>query len=128
MNLTYAGDYRSSLEASLTLTKAYLQKLKEAGVYDNSVIIVMADHGTNGEYYLEPMGRQNPILFVKGIGEQHAFEVSQAPFLMRIYRLHFNVFWMEMTAGKFLTIMRGMKDKEDIYNMQLMKRKLCMNM
>lgn len=79
MNLTYAGDYRSSLEASLTLTKAYLQKLKEAGVYDNSVIIVMADHGTNGEYYLEPMGRQNPILFVKGIGEQHAFEVSQAP-------------------------------------------------
>lgn len=79
VNLTYEADYVGTMEACLTLTGAYLDKLKEAGVYDNSVIIVMADHGTNGEDYLNPMGRQNPILFVKGVNEKHAFTVSQAP-------------------------------------------------
>lgn len=70
------GSYEDNIKASLTITRDYLDKLKESGVYDNSVIIVMADHGYN---WLNPQGRQNPILFVKGINEKHAFTVSDAP-------------------------------------------------
>lgn len=70
------GTYEDNLKACLTITRTYLDKLKESDVYDNSVIFVMADHGYN---WLDPHGRQNPILFVKGIGEKHGFGVSDAP-------------------------------------------------
>ena len=65
--------YEACVLASLKLTDAYLQKLKEADVFDNSVIILMADHG-----YLQN-ARQNPMFLVKGIGEDHAFQISEAP-------------------------------------------------
>lgn len=71
-----AGSYEDNLRACLTITAAYLEKLKKGGVYDNSVIVVMADHGYN---WLDPHGRQNPILFVKGVNEKHDFTVSDAP-------------------------------------------------
>lgn len=71
-----SGSYEDNIKACLTMTKAYLEKLREGGVYDNSVIIVMADHGYNGT---DPHGRQNPAFFVKGINEAHDFAVSDAP-------------------------------------------------
>lgn len=71
-----SGSYEDNLRACLTMTKAYLKKLREGGVYDNSVIIVMADHGYN---WLDPHGRQNPAFFVKGVNETHDFAVSDAP-------------------------------------------------
>ncbi len=71
------GSYEGNLQACLTITRDYLSKLKESGVYNNSVIIVMADHGYNG--FNNPYGRQNPIFFVKGIGEQHELYESDAP-------------------------------------------------
>ena len=37
--------YKEQIRAMFTLTKAFLDKLKAIGVYDNSLIIVMADHG-----------------------------------------------------------------------------------
>ena len=82
LNPSDSSDYNTCIEASMTLTEAYLEKLKEAGVYDNSVIVVMADHGFNSE--LSDQGRtfearQNPILFVKGIGEKHPFTTSDIP-------------------------------------------------
>lgn len=70
------GSYEDTIKACLTITKAYLNKLKEAGVYDNSAIIVMADHGYNKEGYF---GQQNPIFFAKGIHEKHDFIISEAP-------------------------------------------------
>lgn len=79
MNRIEKGTYRQAMEASMTVTKAYLEKLKENGLYDNSVIVVMADHGMEG---LDPAlytGRQNPILFVKGIDEHHEMVISEAP-------------------------------------------------
>ena len=65
--------YEDCVLASLKLTDAYLQKMKEADVFDNSVIIIMADHG----YYED--ARQNPVLLVKGIEEHHPFNISDAP-------------------------------------------------
>ena len=48
-----------------------INKLKESGVYDNSVIIVMADHGFACPPVKGAEGRQNPILLIKGINEHH---------------------------------------------------------
>lgn len=76
VNVIENGTYEMNLQACLTMTKAYLTKLKESGVYDNSVIIVMSDHGFNG---LEVQGRQNPFFCVKGINERHELETSDAP-------------------------------------------------
>ncbi len=70
------GSYEESIKSSLTITREYLDKLKAGGVYDNSVIIVMSDHGFHMGDYSE---RQNPIFFVKGINEKHDFNVSDAP-------------------------------------------------
>lgn len=79
LNLIAGGSYEDAMEASLTITKAFLDKMKEAGVYDNSVIVVMADHGLDGYYNETYSGRQNPVLLVKGVGEHHEMMISEAP-------------------------------------------------
>lgn len=72
--------YDSSLRACLTITRAYLDKLKDCNVYDNSVIIIMADHGYNDDLLdSDVVMRQNPIFFVKGVNEHHDLSVSHAP-------------------------------------------------
>lgn len=72
--------YENSIEASVTITSAYLNKLKESGVYDNSVIVVLADHGWDtGDNEDNALRWQTPILFIKGIGEKHEMQISQAP-------------------------------------------------
>lgn len=81
------ADYFTCIESSMTVTMAYLNKLKEAGVYDNSIIFVLSDHGynTSGDAVRIPQrdenqhGRQHPILFVKGFNESHDLKISDAP-------------------------------------------------
>lgn len=81
------ANYYTCIESSMTVTMAYLDKLREAGVYDNSVIIVLSDHGYNieGDAVDTPQrnenetGRQHPVLFIKGLNESHDFQVSGAP-------------------------------------------------
>lgn len=77
MNQIEDGTYEQNVEASVTLADAYIKKLKASGTYDNSVIIVMADHG----YYNpdEPSNRQHSVLFIKGLNEKHEYCVSEAP-------------------------------------------------
>ena len=87
MNEIEDADYFSCIESSMTVTMAYLDKLREAGVYDNSIILVLSDHGYNisGDAVDTPQrdesqyGRQHPILFVKGLGEKHEMKISGAP-------------------------------------------------
>lgn len=71
--------YGDKVQACMTIIERYIDQLKENGVYDNSVIMIMADHG----YVVEAptaVGRQNPILLIKGIGEQKdEMTVSEAP-------------------------------------------------
>jgi len=66
-------NYYDEVEGCLNITNKYLQYLKDNGVYDNSKIIIMADHGyamdSKGEGTLE--GRQNPIFLIKGKNETH---------------------------------------------------------
>ena len=70
------GTYQQKEGASFTTIKAFLDRLKHAGVYDNSVVIVLSDHGSgttdvenaSSDAYNE---RINPILYIKGIQETH---------------------------------------------------------
>lgn len=76
--------YEQETEGCVTLLRSYIQRLKDNGVYDNSVIILMSDHG----YYApmdeppssfwpypidgkETLGRFNPLFMVKGMNESH---------------------------------------------------------
>lgn len=65
------GTYQKKLKATLKIIDSFINRLKENNAYDNSVIIVMADHG-----YWASTGRQNPILYIKGIDEHHEMQVS----------------------------------------------------
>ena len=69
------GTYDMKLKTTAKVIEAYLNRLKENDAYDNSVIIVMADHG----YYAHGNGRQNPILYIKGIDEHHEMNTSEIP-------------------------------------------------
>lgn len=72
---TADATYESSIAACMTIVDTWLNQLKAAGVYDNSVILVLADHGYNGD---DAWGRQNPLLLIKGRNEHHRFSVSNA--------------------------------------------------
>lgn len=67
------GTYEQKLEANVIIINKYLNYLKENNIYDNSNIIIMADHGYNMG---NVPGRQNPILYIKGVDEHHSMNVS----------------------------------------------------
>ena len=58
--------YENEINSSIKLISSYIDLLRNNGLYDKSVIILMADHGYAGG---ERIGRQNPILYIKGFGE-----------------------------------------------------------
>ena len=70
------GTYERKLAATLNIIDAFISRLKENDAYDNSVIVVMADHGY---WNSQNNGRQNPILYIKGINEHHEMETSDIP-------------------------------------------------
>ena len=61
-------------EANYKIIERYLNYLKENDVYDNSNIIIMADHGESSDDTGE--WKQNPILLIKGKNEHHKFKQS----------------------------------------------------
>lgn len=68
-----------------------LTRLKELGIYDDSLIVLMADHGAwvpveglvneTGETVIDAVGiaMATPVLAVKRPGAKHAFRTSRAP-------------------------------------------------
>lgn len=76
--LPKGGTLTQSIESCITMTDIYLQKLEDSNVYDNSVIIILADHG-EGDYYEENNLNQHPILLIKGINERHEFQIDSSP-------------------------------------------------
>ena len=76
MNPIADGTYEQKQRATLTILKQYIQKLKDSGVYDNSTIMIMGDHG----YSLTGLeGRQNALLMVKSENEHHELQWSDLP-------------------------------------------------
>lgn len=83
---TYSS-YEDNVAAVNTLFKYYVERLKQDGIYDNSVIIVMADHGIAGDLLSLQSGREDPILFIKGFNETHdEMQISEAPISMEDYQ------------------------------------------
>ncbi len=61
----FEAAYNEQLLGCCKLLDEYMEMLEKADVYDNSIIIVMSDHGYNAEFERS----KNPILFVKGRNE-----------------------------------------------------------
>ena len=59
---------------TLKIVDAYLDAIKEQGAYDNSTIILLADHG-----YYDPGVLTNPLIMVKKANTSCDFTVSNAP-------------------------------------------------
>ena len=53
----------------------WINSLKEQGIYDNHVIIILADHGTQ-LYPGESFRSANSLLMIKGYNEHHDLAVS----------------------------------------------------
>lgn len=70
------GNYDKKLKATLKIIDSYIDRLKKNNVYDNSVIVIMADHGY---WNSRDSGRHNPILYIKGTNEHHKMETSEIP-------------------------------------------------
>lgn len=73
LNIVENGTHEGNMDACITLIETFLNKLKENNVYDNSIIIIMSDHG----YNKTAEDRQNPILYIKGFDEKHSYSISQ---------------------------------------------------
>lgn len=58
----------------LKICSQYMDMMKEAGVYDNTTIIIMADHGFYWDGVLT-----NPLMMVKPRNSQAPFAISDAP-------------------------------------------------
>lgn len=62
----------TTVEGIFTMLDAYLQQLKDLGIYDNSTIIITADHGSEA--------RSQMIFFMKGKNETHdSMQTTNAP-------------------------------------------------
>ncbi len=60
-------------KGNLEMVNVFLNKLKDIGAYDNSTIIICADHGVM-------QLRQSPLFVIKYKKESHDFEISDIPF------------------------------------------------
>ena len=71
------GTYEDKIEGSINLLDTYLQYLKKNKIYDNSAIIILADHGFWWDIDDNSLlKRQNPILYIKGFDEHHERKIS----------------------------------------------------
>ena len=78
MNITDEGSYEQNIAASMMMADSLMRLLKTERVYDNSVIIITADHGFSEEDIVED--RNHPIFMVKGMNEFHkTMQTSDAP-------------------------------------------------
>ena len=75
VNVIDNGTYYDKLRGTTTIIDKYINYLKNNNIYDNSVIILMADHG----YGFRNSNRLNPIFYVKGFDEKHKYEVLDKP-------------------------------------------------
>ena len=66
--------YKKKTVATAKIIKSYINYLKENDLYDNSAIVILADHGysNSGTDKNTILLRANPILFIKGTNENHS--------------------------------------------------------
>lgn len=70
----YEDRYDEAFAGNIYLIESFINQLKENDIYDNTVIVIMSDHGESADE--TGNWKQNPLLLIKGYGEKHAFETS----------------------------------------------------
>ena len=70
--ITQNATYDSQLKAVLTILFEYINQLKELNLYDNSLIIITADHGIGAIL-------ANPVLLIKDYGAEGKLDISTTP-------------------------------------------------
>jgi hypothetical protein len=83
IELNREGVKRQS-KAALEITKRFLKTLKDLGIYDSSMVFVVADHGADiperpSETSQNNMGYVNPLILVKPFHSGGTLKVSDAP-------------------------------------------------
>ena len=78
LNVLASSPYRDVIEGNLTMLKLFLQRMKEAGVYDNTAIVLLSDHGSSNTTDLVTLN-QHTMLLIKGKNERHPFRTDDAP-------------------------------------------------
>lgn len=68
-------DQIQQAKGSLNIVKEYMNQLKLLGIYDQTAIIICADHGSASWSELS----QSPLLMIKGIKEVHDFLINDFP-------------------------------------------------
>lgn len=100
MNPVEKGTYSQKVEATIKVIDTWLSRLKNSGAYDNSVILIMADHGyydvDHDSYGEEVLERFHPVLLVKGFQEKHALAESDVP----VSHIDLLDAYMELLDGK----------------------------
>lgn len=94
-----SGTYEQKVEGVIVIVEKYLDRLKKNGAYDNSTIIILADHGYSVDADSKDwrLQRYNPVLYIKGKGEHHhTTKINSA----RISQLEFSDAFVELMDGK----------------------------
>lgn len=75
--------YNDSVKATITTIKSYIDRLKNNGIYDNTSIVILADHGNDDDYESDVnlLSRLNPILLIKGVNEKHELIRNDLPLI-----------------------------------------------
>ena len=77
------GDYLEQAAGSLLPVKNLLEELQIAGVYDDSLVLIMGDHGNNdteGSSSFPLANYSHPLLLAKAAGQQYEImQTSSAP-------------------------------------------------
>ena len=85
---TDEANYENEMRSTITVLSTYLDALKSNETYDNSVIVILGDHGFGDLVHSDT--RQNPLLLIKGWNEKHPLETSDLPityaYLPEIYQ------------------------------------------
>lgn len=66
---------QEALRGIMKIIYAYLDEMKSAGIYDDSMIIILGDHGKHKKGNIE----SNPGVLIKQPGESHALAYDSAP-------------------------------------------------
>ena len=85
-------NYIEYVVATFQWVRIFLETLKQIQAYDNSLIIIIGDHGTSDDFSEPPHSQQSasgalrkvimagtPLILVKPIGSRGDFQVSDAP-------------------------------------------------
>lgn len=113
LNRVGHGSYGQKVSSTIKLIDSYIKRLKENNVYDNSVIVILADHGRG--HIESGLDRHNPILLIKGIDEHHELARNNSPIIF------------DDLQEAFKELLEGKKSKNLFAGIPKKRKRTCLN-